>query len=144
MPDSREQAQFRQHLAEMRRAAGGLGKDFAREFAQLDTQIEKLGTSTAKDAKYLMLDIQDGFSNVGHTIASEARKTPARINSAGVAIGTGTVRAAGAVRDGVVSAGKRAKSGTQNAFAVAAGVKKTPIREWTPPPSDGADPPGSA
>ncbi len=144
MTDTREQAQFRQHLAEMRRAAGGLGRDFAREFADLDTKIEKLGNSTAKEAKYLALDIQDGFSNVGRTIATEARKTPQRIHDAGTAIGTGTVRAAGAVRDGVVLAGKKAKTGTQNAFAVAAGVKRTPMREWTPPPNDDAPPRGSS
>ena len=41
MSESREQAQFRQHLSEMRKAAGGLGHDFANEFSNLDGKIER-------------------------------------------------------------------------------------------------------
>jgi hypothetical protein len=140
MPESREEAQFRQHLAEMRKAAAGLGKDFAREIGDLDTKIEKFGTATGKGAKYLALDIQDDFATLGRSIASEAKKTPGRIRDAGVAIGSGTARAAGAVRDGVMDAGHRAKEGTKNAFATAAGVKRTPMKEWSPPSSDESPP----
>ena len=140
MSEPREQAQFRAHLAEMRHAAGGLGTDFAREFSDLDRKIERLGTSTAKEAKYLSLEIQDDFSRLGKSMDAELRRLPQRISDAGVAIGSGTVRAAGAVRDGVVATGKAVKSGTKNALAAAAGVKRTPMREWSPP-TTGESPP---
>jgi hypothetical protein len=133
MPDSGQQAQFRQHLAEMRRAAGGLGRDFASEFSDLDRKIERLGHVTAKQAKYLGSEIQDEFANLGKAMDEEMRKLPQRFANAGIAIGTGTARAAGAARDAVVSAGHRAKEGTKNALAAAAGVRRTPIREWSPP-----------
>lgn len=133
MPDSRDQAQFRQHLSELRRATSGLGRDFAHEFSDLDTKIERLGRSTAQDAKTLMLDIQDDFSNLGRTVDAELRRLPQRVANAGTAIGVGTARAAGAARDAVLTAGKRAKAGTRNALAAAAGVKRTPMHEWAPP-----------
>jgi hypothetical protein len=133
MSDSREQAQFRQHLSEMRRAAGGLGRDFANEFSNLDDKIERVGQVTAKEAKYLGLEIQDDFSRIGRSMDEEMRKIPGRIASGAVAIGSGASRAAGATRDAMVTAGKRAKEGTKNAFAAAAGVKRTPMKEWSPP-----------
>lgn len=133
MGESHEQAQFRRHLHEMRRAAGGLSRDFAAEFSDLDQKIERLGQVTAKQAKYLGYEIQDDLANVGKSIDEEMRKLPHRVAEAGVAIGSGTARAAGAARDAVVSAGHRAKESTKNAFAVAAGVRRTPMREWSPP-----------
>ena len=133
MSDSREQAQFRAHLSEMRHAAGGLGRDFANEFSDLDRKIERLGSATAKEAKYLGLEIQDDFSHLGKTLDAEMRRIPQRLSDAGAAIGSGTVRAAGAARDAVYAAGKAAKTGTKNALATAAGVRKTPMREWSPP-----------
>ncbi|HLN51215.1 MAG: hypothetical protein ACLQD9_00035 [Thermoplasmata archaeon] len=133
MTESREQAQFRQHLAEMRRATAGLGKDFAREFSDLDNKIERLGHTTAQDAKYLAVDIEHDLSNLGRTVDSELRQLPHRIGAGATAIGAGTARAAGAARDAMVSAGKRAKTGTKNALASAAGVKRTPMKTWSPP-----------
>jgi len=140
MSDSREQAQFRAHLTEMRHAAGGLGRDFAHEFSDLDRKIERFGNATAKEAKYLGLEIQDDFANLGKTMDAEMRRIPQRISDAGTAIGAGTVRAATAVRDGAVATGKAVKSSTKNALAAAAGVKRTPMREWSPP-TTGESPP---
>jgi len=141
MSEPRQQAQFRAHLSEMRHAAGGLGSDFAHEFSDLDRKIERFGNATAKEAKYLGLEIQDDFAHLGKAMDAEMRRIPQRISDAGAAIGSGTVRAASAVRDGVVAAGKAAKTGTKNALAAAAGVKKTPMREWSPPATGEAPPP---
>jgi hypothetical protein len=135
MSESREQAQFRRHLAEMRLAAGGLGRDFASEFSNLDEKIERFGQATAKQARYLGQDIQEDFSSLGKAMDEEMRKFPQRIANAGVAIGSGAARAGGATRDAMVSAGRKAKEGTKNAFAAAAGVRRTPMREWSPPTS---------
>ena len=133
MTESRDEAQFRQHLAEMRRAAGGIGRDFAAEFSDLDRKIEKLGHTTAKEAKYLALDIQDDFVHLGKAMDEEVRRIPQHIANAGIAIGSGASRAGAATRDAFVSAGHRAKEGTKNALASAAGVKRTPMREWSTP-----------
>jgi hypothetical protein len=141
MSDPRQQAQFREHLTEMRRAASGLGTDFAHEFSDLDRKIERFGNATAKEAKYLGLEIQDDLAYRGKTMDAEMRRIPQRISDAGAAIGSGTVRAAGAARDAVVAAGKAAKTGTKNALATAAGVKRTPMREWSAPATEESPPP---
>jgi hypothetical protein len=136
MSDSSDQAEFRRHLGELRKAAGGLGRDFKSEFSQLDTKIERLGSATARDAKVLALDIEDDLASLGRSVDDEIRRLPHRIAEAGTAIGSGTARAAGAARDAVVTAGKKAKEGTRNALAAAAGVKRTPMKSWSPPASD--------
>jgi hypothetical protein len=133
MSDGREEAQFRQHLAEMRRAAGGIGRDFAAEFSDLDEKIERWSHSTAKDAKYLAIDIQEDFANLGKAIDEEVRRIPQHITNAGIAIGSGASRAGAATRDAFVTAGHKAKVGTKNALAAAAGVRRTPMREWSNP-----------
>jgi len=136
MSESSEQAEFRRHLGELRKAAGGLGRDFKTEFSQLDTKIERLGSATARDAKALALDIEDDLGSLGRSVDDELRRLPHRIAEAGSAIGAGTARAAGAAKDAVVTAGKKAKEGTKNAFAAAAGVKRTPMKSWSPPATE--------
>jgi hypothetical protein len=135
MGDYQEQARFREHLAEMRRAAHGLGQDVGKEITDLDVKIEKFGHATAKDAKYLASDIEDGLSNLGKKIDDEVRRIPGRIAD-------GASRAGGATRDAFVSAGKRTREGTRNALAAAAGVNRKPIKSWSSPsdsaPSDEA------
>ncbi len=140
MADGREEAQFRQHLAEMRRAASGLGGDIQHEIANLGTEIDRWGKETGKSAKYLKEDIEDRMAALGKALDEEARRVPQHLANAGAAIGTGAARAAGATRDAFVDAGHRAKEGTKNAFAAAAGVRRTPMREWSPP-SSGESPP---
>jgi|HubBroStandDraft_1064217.scaffolds.fasta_scaffold12819_2 hypothetical protein len=133
MSDERDQAQFRQHLAEMRQAAGGIGRDFAAEISDLDRKIERLGHVTSKEGKYLILDIQDDFRNLGRAMDEQVRNIPAHIANGGIAIGSAASRAGAATRDAVVGAGHRAKVGTRNALASAAGVKRTPMKEWSSP-----------
>jgi len=140
MSDGRDEAQFRQHLAEMRRAAGGLGRDFASEFSELDRKIERFGHATSRDARDLAADIQEDFANLGRRMDAEMRALPQHIANAGIAIGAGASRAGAATRDAFVSAGKAAKTGTKNALAAAAGVRRTPMREWSPPSSDDSAP----
>lgn len=133
MGESDQEAEFRRHLAEMRKAASGLGHDFAKEFSDLDGKIERFGTAAAKDARELGGEIQSEFSRLGRSMDEELRRLPHRIAGAGAAIGSGTARAAGAARDAMVDAGHRAKEGTKNALASAAGVKRTPMKGWSAP-----------
>jgi len=135
MAETSEQAQFRRHLAEMRRATAGLSKDFAHEFSELDEKIERLGQATARDAKELGYTIEDDLANLRRAVDSEFRELPHRIAGGAVALGSGTARAAGAAKDAMVSAGKRAKQRTKNALASAAGVKRAPMKSWSEPGS---------
>ncbi len=137
MSDDRERAQLRAHLAEMRRGVSGLGRDFSLEFKDIDRKIERLGSATAREARMISIEIQTDFANLGRTIDDEMRRIPQRIADAGIAIGSGAAWAAGATRDAAFAAGHRAKEGTKNALATAAGVKRTPIRQWHTP--DGSD-----
>jgi len=136
MSETREQAEFRRHLSELRKAASGLGRDFHAEFSDLDTKIERFGTAAAQDAKTLAYDIEDDLAHLGRSVDEEMRKLPHRIAEGATALGSGTAHAAGVAKDAMVSAGKRAKEGTKNAFAAAAGVRRTPMKSWSPPVSE--------
>jgi len=126
MGSSQEEARFREHLAQMRSAARGLGRDFQAEFSDLDDKIERWGHSTSKDAAALGQDIAESFAALGKRIDEEARRLPGRIAD-------GASRAGGATRDAFVAVGHRTKEGTKNALASAAGVNRKPIKTWSPP-----------
>jgi hypothetical protein len=138
MSDTADQAQLREHLAEMRRAAHGLGRDFAIELETLDQKIDRLGKLTAKEAKYALIDIHDDFSALGRAVDDEVRRIPHQVGSAVRGAGAATVRFAEATGAAIESAGSRAKQGTKNALAQAAGVRRTPMKEWHRP-SDESD-----
>ncbi len=130
MSDPYEEAQFREHLADLRRAAHGLGRDFSAELHNLDRSIEQFRKSSSRDAKYLAASIQDRFTALGRAIDDEARRIPGRLADS-------ASRAGGATRDALVAVGKATKSGTKNALASAAGVNRKPIRTWSPPEPGG-------
>lgn len=143
MPDSEEQAQLRQHLHEMRKAVGGLGRDFAIEIDNLDEKIDRLGKLTKKDAKYAALDIRDDFVALAHSIDEEAKKLPHQIGNAatraGGAIASGASRFGSGTVNVFESAGSKAAEGTKNAAARIAGVRRTPMKEWHTPSSEESD-----
>ncbi|MCI4354818.1 MAG: hypothetical protein L3K06_05570, partial [Thermoplasmata archaeon] len=98
MTDTPEQVQLRQHLAEMRRAAAGVGKDFEIGFKNLDQSISRLSTRTAKDVKYDLQEIQDDFARLGRAIDQELVSLPRNVKdhavAAASAIGSGAARMA--------------------------------------------------
>jgi hypothetical protein len=140
MTDTPEQAQMREHLAEMRRAVGGLGRDFAIDLEHIDEKINRLGKLTAKDAKYAMMDIHDDFADLRRAIDGEVRRLPHQVGSAasraGAAIGDAASRFASVTGSAIESAGTRAREGTRNAAAHVAGVRRTPMKEWHTPSND--------
>lgn len=143
MPESLQQTQMRQHLAELRHAARGLGSDVAVEFQQLDDKISRLGAATAKGLKYDVLDIEDDFYRLGKRIDAGLAALPQNVKqkttAAASAIAGGAVRLGGATKDAFESAGHHAKEGTKTALAAAAGVNRKPIKEWGgAPPSESA------
>jgi hypothetical protein len=142
MSPTQEQVKLREHLSEMRQGVGGLGRDFALEFHQIDDKISRLGALTANEARSALREIEQDFANLGTRIDSEIRRFPGQVAqgfaAAGRGISGGTTRAAVATRDALESAGHRAKVGTKNALASAAGVKRTPMKEWHTPSADGS------
>ncbi len=136
MTDTPEQVQLRQHLAEMRRAAHGVGKDFELTFKNLDTEISRLSTRAGKDMKYDMAQIQDDFLRLGRSIDEELTRLPQHMRDGAAnfasAVGSGAARMGGATRDAFEHAGSVAKEGTKNALASAAGVHRKPRMEWHP------------
>ncbi|MCI4321311.1 MAG: hypothetical protein L3K18_03765 [Thermoplasmata archaeon] len=145
MPDTDEQVQFREHLKEMRRAVGGLGRDFATEISTIDEKIDRLGKLTSKDAKYAMEDIRDDFTALSRSIDHELHALPHQVGSAvsraGGAIGSASSRFANATGDAIESAGARAVEGTKNAAARIAGVRRTPMKQWHSPGNEPESPP---
>jgi hypothetical protein len=132
-----EQAQFRRHVAELRRAANGLGRDFRVEFENIDESIARLGELTAEELRYAVTDLESDFANLGRAIDDEVRRLPASVAnglaSAGTSLATGAVRAATATILAIDAAGRAAREGTKNTAARVAGVKRTPMREWKEP-----------
>jgi hypothetical protein len=137
MSESEEQVRLREHLHQIRVASRGIAKDIGIEASHIEDGIARLPKLTAKEAKYAMLDLEDDLSRLGRAVDQELTKLPGRVASGVVAgataLGSGTVRLAGATKDAFESAGHMAKEGTRNAFAAAAGVKRTPMKQWTHP-----------
>ena len=142
MTETAEQVQLRKHLAEMRRAAGGVGKDFEIAFKNLDNEIGRLGTAAGKDFKYSYAEIQDDFLRLGRSIDDELARLPHQVKEGAVsfasAVGSGASRAGAPPATRSSTLGSRAKEGTKNALASAAGVNRKPMKEWHPTGSSGS------
>ncbi|MGI0133036.1 MAG: hypothetical protein ACREDK_08135 [Thermoplasmata archaeon] len=143
MDETREQARLRQHLAEMGRAARMIGKDVTLDARDLEAKIARLPTLTAREAKYAVYDIEDGMTLLGHRIGVGAREMPGKIrdglDAVGTSINTNITRATTATGQALEYVGHKTKEGTRNALAAAAGVKRTPIKEWSTPSSGSSD-----
>ena len=137
MDETSEQAQLRAHVAELRRAARGIGHDLRIDFGQIDTKIERLGHLTRKEAKYAILDIEDDLANAARSIHASVDRIPGAIHQGAVvaagAIQDGVVGAVTATREAVVTAGEATREHSKNAFARLAGVNRKPMREWKDP-----------
>lgn len=136
MTDTREQSQLREHLSQIRHAVRGIGHDFSVEIQNLDKRISRLSETTGAGTERTANDIRRDIGKLGSDVEREVRRLPEHLADAGTVIGSKTKEAAGLARDAAVSAGHSAKTGTKSLFARAAGVKKKPMREWTPPPPE--------
>ncbi|HZY92108.1 MAG TPA: hypothetical protein VFG07_04970 [Thermoplasmata archaeon] len=133
MVDTPEQAELRRHLGELRQAAHGIGRDFKIEFSRLDEKISEMPHDAAKDLKYWFMDVDDDFRHLGRSIDEELARIPGRVSNVGSAIAAAATRVGSATKEGLRSAGKRTVEGTKNALASAAGVRRTPMKEWHAP-----------
>lgn len=140
MADTPEQAHLREHLAELRRVAGSVGRDIALHAADIDRKIDKLGRSAGKDAKYLAWELDDDLAALGKSLSKDLRALPGAIaggaTTAGAAIRDGAAEFATRTSDAVHTAARSAAEGTRNALASAAGVRRKPMREWHSPGAD--------
>lgn len=137
MTDTPEQAQLRQHLAELRKAAHAIGRDTELHLLDIPSKIDRLGTKVGKDAKYAYWELEDDLSAFEHGLKKDLKALPGRLRDGAE---TAASSVAGAVGDAaswtgekISSASHRAAEGTRNALASAAGVKRTPMKAWHPP-----------
>ncbi len=147
MTDTPEQAELRQHLSELRRAAHLVGRDVAlhvEDLKNIDQKIERLGHLVGKEAKYAAWEIEDDISAIGRGLGRDIRALPGAIAdgavTAGSAVAGAVSTAARVTGETLSSAGHRASEGTKNALASAAGVRRTPMKEWHSPSSGSAAP----
>lgn len=140
MTDTPEQAQLRRHLTELRQTAGAIGHDVAlhvEDLKNIDEKIDRLGRLVGKQAKYAAWEIEDDLSAFGRGVRRDVRALPGAIASgasaAGSAVAGAVSSAASRTGEAIASAGHRASEGTKNALASAAGVKRTPMKEWHAP-----------
>jgi hypothetical protein len=133
MSDTPEQAELRRHLSDLRQAAHGIGRDFEIKFRQLDDKITELPHHAAKDLKYFAMDIDDDFRRLGRSVDDELSRIPGAVANAGSRIAAAASRASAATVEAFQAAGKRTKEGTKNVLAAAAGIRRTPMKEWNSP-----------
>lgn len=130
-----EEARLKEHVAELRRAARGIGRDVSIELDNLGRKIEKLPSITGKELKYELESIARDFDNLGHTLGHEIKEVPGEIASI-MRSGLGAVRdGARAAAGAAASVGHAAKEGTKNTLAAAAGVNRKPMKQWSAPPA---------
>ncbi len=137
MVETAEQAELRRHLAELRRAAHGIGRDVEIKVETgarvLEEKISDMPEAAARDLETWFVDIDDDFRALGRVVDEGLAAIPGRVANAGSAIAQAAARVGSATRDGFVTAGKKTKEGTKNVLAAAAGVRRTPMKEWHPP-----------
>ncbi len=143
MAETPEQAELRRHLAELRRAAHGIGRDMEIKVESgarvLEEKISTMPTAAARDLEGWFLDIDDDFRSLGRLVDDGLAKIPGRVANAGSAIAAAAARVGSATKEGFLTAGKKTKEGTKNVLAAAAGLRRTPMKEWhAPSESDSA------
>ncbi len=136
MSDSSEQSQLREHLTDIKKAIRGLGQDISVEIQHLDRRIGELSQRTGMGAERAGGDFKRDLTKFGQSIDEGASRIPGQVSHVGQRIGTGAKQVADTTASTVVKTAHRAKEGTQDVFARAAGVKRTPMREWSAPPND--------
>lgn len=139
MTDYYDQSHLRQHLAEIKRAAHGMGRDFSVQIQHLDRRIVDLGHRTGSGAERAADDLKRDLTSLGRSIDEELSRIPRGAAHVGQRIGTDAKLMADATAATMAKTAHRAKEGTQDLFAKAAGVKRTPMRKWSAPP-DTRDP----
>lgn len=143
MVETAEQAELRRHLRDLRQAAHGIGRDVEIKMTTginaLDAKISRLPEQTAKDLKYFVMDIDNDFRNLGRVLDNELSKVPGAMHDAGSAIAAAAARAVTSTGEALQSAGKKTVSGTKNLLASAAGVRRTPMKQWRPPGAESKD-----
>ncbi|MCI4322806.1 MAG: hypothetical protein L3K03_02085 [Thermoplasmata archaeon] len=125
-----EKTEFRRHLHEMGHAAGSMGHDVRVEGELAAERLKDLPEETARAAKYIAYDIQDGLAVAGQEIREDIHKVPGEVRDGLQIVGHGVARAAEATHEAVEDAEHVAKETTKNGFARAAGVKRKAMREW--------------
>lgn len=135
-----EQAQMRRHLADMSHAARLLGKDVQIKIRNAEENLRRSSMESGRNLQDSMAALRSDIAELSHTVDAELARLPGQVRdsayAAGSAISSASVRVASATRDAFEAAGAKARVGTKNALASAAGVNKKPMRQWHAPASE--------
>jgi len=135
-----EQAQMRRHLADMRHAAGLLGKDVQIKVRNAEEELRRASVQSGRNFQDSMSNLRADMADLSHTVDAELARLPGQMRdgavAAGSAISNASSRAATATRDAFDAAGTKARTSTKNALASAAGVNRKPLRQWHAPTSE--------
>lgn len=133
-----DSTRFKEHLALLRQAGRGLGKDVEVELSDVGKKVERFPKLVGRDAEILAAEIEYDFVRVGVKINRGIKSIPGEVAKGARAVGRGALflgheTKAGAVRakEDMVRAKKAAKKDVKSGFARAAGVKTSSLNEWS-------------
>ncbi len=136
MPSS-DETRFKEHLAELRGAARGLGGDFEAELRNVEKDIARLPTILEKDMDRWSKEIDFALFRAAVRI-HKARKAlqkdikaiPGEVSRGARALARDSARAAKAAKHEAVRAKKAVKKDVKVGLVHAAGVRTGPVSEW--------------
>ncbi len=135
MPSSQE-TRFREHLAQLRQASRGLGKDIEAELTGIEKKIDKGAKRVAWGSEDLAREIDYELAVAAVRIQKAIRTLPSSVKSGSLALGSAVKRGSGALKDRTVAAsarmGKATKKGVKKGLSKAAGTWHEPLQEWSP------------
>lgn len=139
MSDASGSSGVKKDLSEIKRAVKHLGHDMAAEVEKVDQKLGQLSSKTDRDSRRVASGVSHELSDIKEKVSTEARKLPGQAAEAGRVVAGAAKEGAGVAATAVSSGASKAKEGTKELFARAAGVKKRPMKAWSPPSSDGAE-----
>ena len=134
MGESPEQAELRRHLAELRKAASSLRHDlYQMQFAALEDKIARMPQRAGEELEDFYADVCDDFGRLGRSLDDSLSRVPGHIENVGSAIAAAAVHVGSVTKGAARAAGHATKEKTKDTFASMAGVKRTPMKEWSTP-----------
>ncbi|MCL5984337.1 MAG: hypothetical protein M1143_02025 [Candidatus Thermoplasmatota archaeon] len=130
---SSDDTRFKEHLAELRNAAKGLGGDIESELRGLEREIEKLPGAVEKDVERMSEDIEYGLLRTALKIQKELKTIPGKVSGGAKTFARDSVKLARAAKVEARHTQKVVKHDVKAGFARAAGVETRPISEWKRP-----------
>ncbi len=126
-----DKTRFKEHLALLRQAGKGLGRDVETELTDIGKKVERFPKLVGRDAEALAQEIDYDFVRVGVKINRGMKAIPGEMARGAKAVGRGAVHLGRATKEDLVKTKKVMKKDVKSGFAHAAGLKSRPISAWS-------------